>query len=311
MSDANTAIILGALSHTPGFAGIPEDALTITRQGGLTNLVYRVDADGQKPVVVRVPGAGTEDYIDRNAELTNARAAASAGVSPAILYSEPENGLLVMNCVENIVTMTPENFAGIAGSPARAGVALWQLHQSGEEFAGRFELFAMIDEYLDVLGKKGNLQLPDGYHDVVASAQPIKEALAAAPITLAPCHCDPLCENFLDDGEKMWIVDFEYGGMNDPLWDLGDLSVEGHFTADMDQEMLQAYFGRSPTPAEMGRVVIYKAMCDLLWTLWGLIQFADGNTAEDFWEYSVTRFGRCKALMSHPDFNDHVAAVHG
>lgn len=311
MSDEYVPTILKALSHTTEYAGIPAEALTIVRQGGLTNLVFRVDADGQKPVVVRVPGAGTEDYIDREAELTNAEAAARAGVSPRILYGNPGEGLLVMDCVENIVTMTPENFAKIEGSPARAGIALRQLHQSGEKFAGRFELFAMIDGYLDVLGKKGDVKLPDGYHDVVASAAPVKAALADNPVDLAPCHCDPLCENFLDDGEKMWIVDYEYGGMNDPLWDLGDLSVEGAFDEAMDRRMLEAYFGRAPTPGEMGRVVIYKAMCDLLWTLWGLIQLADGNTAEDFWAYATTRFARCKALMNSPDFEKHVAAVAG
>ncbi|MEY8840042.1 phosphotransferase family protein, partial [Cribrihabitans sp. XS_ASV171] len=235
--------------------------------------------------------------------------AARAGVSPEIRFAAPEEGILVMDCIDGITTMTPENFGRIEDSPARAGRALRQLHVSGEEFAGRFELFTMIDDYLAVLDKKGNVELPEGYHDVVASAQPVKEALDAAPVTLAPCHCDPLCENFLDDGEKMWIVDYEYGGMNDPLWDLGDLSVEGHFDAAMDDEMLRAYFGRAPKPDEMGRVVIYKAMCDLLWTLWGLIQHADGNDAEDFWAYAATRFDRCKALMNTPGFADHVAAV--
>jgi thiamine kinase-like enzyme len=73
--------------------------------------------------------------------------------------------------------------------------------------------------------------------------------------------------------------------------------------------MIRAYFGGEPTPGERGRIVIYKAMCDLLWTLWGLIQHANGNPAEDFWKYSTGRFDRCKALMATPDFARHVAAV--
>ncbi|MCA2012155.1 phosphotransferase family protein [Cereibacter sphaeroides] len=298
--------VLKALSKTPGYKDITEDKLIITRMGGLTNIVFRVDADGQEPVVVRVAGAGTEEYVDRVGELERAQAAARAGVSPVIHYAEPEIGLLVMACVDNVVTMSPANFAAIEGSPGRAGKALRQLHQSGEMFAGRFELFQMIEDYLDVLSRKSNSVLPEGYHDVVAATAPIRAALDAHPAALAPCHCDPLCENFLDDGDHMWVVDYEYGGMNDPLWDLGDLSVEGHFSADMDAEMLLAYFGRNPTAAEMGRVVIYKAMCDLLWTLWGLIQHADGNPAEDFWTYAVTRFERCKALMGAHDFQEHV-----
>jgi thiamine kinase-like enzyme len=107
----------------------------------------------------------------------------------------------------------------------------------------------------------------------------------------------------------MWIVDWEYSGMNDPLWDLGDLSVEAGFDADQDMELLRAYFGRDPSPAELGRMVVYKAMCDLLWTLWGLIQHADGNPAEDFWAYATGRFARCRALMETPAFSHHLAAL--
>ena len=97
--------------------------------------------------------------------------------------------------------------------------------------------------------------------------------------------------------------------MNDPLWDLGDLSVEGQFTAEQEEAMIEAYFGGEPTPAERGRIVIYKAMCDLLWMLWGLIQHANNNPADDFWTYAVGRFERCKALMATPEFAQHVAAV--
>jgi len=133
--------------------------------------------------------------------------------------------------------------------------------------------------------------------------------LEANPTPLAPCHCDPLCENFLDDGKNMWIVDWEYSGMNDPLWDLGDLSVEAGMNEAQENEMLEAYFGKAPTSAQKGRMIIYKAMCDLLWTLWGLIQYADKNPAEDFWTYSTERFERCKALMYSSDFVKHIDAI--
>jgi len=166
----------------------------------------------------------------------------------------------------------------------------------------------MIDDYLKVLSTK-DVELPDGYHDIVKAANPVKEVLEAKPMPLAPCHCDPLCENFLDDGKSMWIVDWEYSGMNDPLWDLGDLSVEASMDDTQETELLRAYFGDEPMAAQKGRVIIYKAMCDLLWTLWGLIQLADGNSADDFWAYAKKRFERCKALMQKKDFEEHVVAV--
>ncbi|MGI9372868.1 MAG: phosphotransferase family protein, partial [Hyphomicrobiales bacterium] len=178
----------------------------------------------------------------------------------------------------------------------------------GETFEFRFELFAMIDEYLGVLAGK-TVDFPEGYHDVLKEAEAVRTALNANPAALAPCHCDPLSENFLDTGERMWIVDWEYSGMNDPLWDLGDISVEAGFNAAQDDEMMNAYYLGGPGDAEMGRMIIYKAMCDLLWTLWGLIQHANDNPAEDFWAYSTGRFARCKALMNDDSFADHLKAV--
>ncbi|APH74644.1 LPS biosynthesis choline kinase [Aquibium oceanicum] len=284
---------------TPGFEAYSGP---LQRLGGLTNRVYRA-ADH----CLRIPGKGTEEYIDRGNEKVAAQEAAKAGVSPEVMHFGAD-GVMVSRFVEGAETMSPDAFRTRAGSPARAGEAFRKLHESGAVFPFRFELFSMIDGYLKVLSTK-DVTLPDGYHDVVAEAGTVRAALDARPLPLAPCHCDPLCENFLDTGERMWIVDWEYSGMNDPMWDLGDLSVEAGFDADQEEEMIRAWFGGEPTAAERGRIVIYKAMCDLLWTLWGLIQHANRNPAEDFWAYSVNRFERCKALMGTPDFSRHVEAV--
>lgn len=303
----NRNLVHAALVKVPHLSQVDRDSYTIHRLGGLTNLVYRVKT-ADESLIVRIPGEGTEDYIDRAVELHNARAAADAGISAQVIWADANSGIMISRCIDNIETMTPDLFQSRSGADARAGVALRQLHQSGEAFQFRFELFAMIDDYLNILSGK-DIDLPSGYADIVAAAQPVKQILHDAPAILAPCHCDPLCENFLDDGQRMWIVDWEYSGMNDPMWDLGDLSVEAGFNAKQDLNLLHAYFDRAPTAAETGRMIIYKAMCDLLWTLWGLIQHADGNEAEDFNAYALTRFNRCKALMQAPEFQDHLAAV--
>jgi thiamine kinase-like enzyme len=225
-----------------------------------------------------------------------------------MLYVEARSGLMLTRFIDNAVTMTPANFKERRGSPARAAQALRTHHRSGAKFKFRFELFRMIDDYLAVLAGK-DARLPEGYDDVLREAAGIRVALDAHPLPIVACHCDPLCENFLDNGQRMWIVDWEYSGMNDPMWDLGDLSVEGEFDERQEEEMMAAYFGGEPTPGERGRIVIYKAMCDLLWTLWGLIQFANANPADDFWAYSVNRFERCKRLLATPDFARHVESV--
>lgn len=302
----NEAQALEKLTGVPGFENMARERPTVERLGGMTNLVFHVRAPARS-LLLRIPGPGTEAYIDRQVEAHNAGMAAKAGVSPEVLHFDEQTGLMVATYVE-AATMSPELFRSTKGAPARAARAFRKLHTSGRPFRFRFELFDMIDNYLKVLAGK-DVDLPDGYHDVVKDAQAVREALDAHPATLAPCHCDPLCENFLDTGETMWIVDWEYSGMNDPLWDLGDLSVEAGFDEDMDREMMEAYCEGPVDAATFGRMVVYKAMCDLLWTLWGLIQHADGNPAEDFWVYSTERFERCKTLMADPVFADHLAAV--
>ncbi len=283
-------------------------AVSAERMGGTTNRVFMIKGPSGSHVL-RIPGKGTEVYINRRAEAVAARAAARAGVSPKVLMFEAD-GVMLIEAIEDARTMTPMAFGADPGAVGRAGEALRQLHDSGETFDFRFELFSMIDDYLKVLAAK-NATVPDGYHDVLASARTVQAALQAHPLPLSPCHCDPLSENFLDTGKKMWIIDWEYSGMNDPLWDVGDLAVEAELSPDNEKVLIERYFGRLPTPSESGRIIIYKAMCDLLWTLWGLIQFADDNPAEDFWAYAKRRFGRCRALMNTAEFSAGVAAVAG
>jgi thiamine kinase-like enzyme len=287
-----------ALAAVPGLAGWRGEPV---RLGGLTNRVYRC---GDR--VLRVPGKGTEAYIDRLNEVAAARAAAEAGVGPAVLHADAATGLMVTRLVPDAVTMTPALFRSRPGAPARAGAALARMHRSGAVFPSRFELFAMVDRYLAVLAPR-DVVLPDGWDAVLAESGGVRAALARAPVPLAPCHCDPLCENFLDTGDRMWIVDWEYAGMNDPMWDLGDLSVEAAMDEAQEDEMLAAYGATGAS--DRGRMVAYKAMCDLLWTLWGLIQLSDGNPADDFRAYAEGRFARCRALMQSPGFAGHLEAI--
>ena len=284
-------------------AGLPMLRGDPVRLGGMTNLVFRVG-----PHVLRIPGKGTEEYIDRANEAVAAQEAARAGVSPEVVHADPGTGLMVTRLIDGAVTMSPEAFRTRPGAPARAGEVFRRLHGSGAAFPFRFELFGMIDGYLGVLATK-DVALPDGYHDIVREAAAIRSLLERDPPPLVASHCDPLCENFLDDGGRMWLVDWEYCGMNDPMWDLGDLSVEAGFDEGQEEEMLRAYFRGEPPAKDRARMVVHKAMCDLLWTLWGLIQLANANPAEDFRAYADTRFARCRALMATHGFARHLAVL--
>ena len=294
------------LARIPDFAGLAADALAVERLGGLTNRNYKI-THGDDRFVLRVPGEGTSEYIDRQNEAIAARIAAEAGVNAEVLFFDDRNGVMLTRFIDGAVTMNAERFKDL-GAVARAARAFRRMHDCGRCFPTEFDLFRKMDEYLDYLERK-EARIPDGYGEVQKESEAVRQALNARPARLAPCHCDPLAENFLDTGRRTYIVDWEYSGNNDPMWDLGDLSVEAAFGPDQDAALMESYFDGRPPPAETGRMVMYKAMCDLLWTLWGVIQVVNQNPADDFWVYAVTRFERCKALMGSTDFDRHLEAV--
>ncbi len=140
----------------------------IVRLGGLTNLVFALGE-----YCLRIPGKGTEEYIDRSNEAVAAREAARAGVSPEVLHFDDRSGVMLTRFIAGAETMSPQNFRRRAGSPARAAKAFRKLHDSGAKFPFRFELFSMIDDYLKILSTK-DVALPAGYHDVVREAEVVR-----------------------------------------------------------------------------------------------------------------------------------------
>jgi thiamine kinase-like enzyme len=271
-------------------AGTPE------RLAGLTNLNYRIG-----DYVLRVSGAGTSEYINRADEEVAARSAATAGVNAEVLFFDASDGLMVTRFVEGAATMTPERFRADAGAIRRAGRAMHRLHTQAPPFA---------DEYKALLASK-SAPMPDGFDELQAEAERGRAALLANPVPVAPCHCDPLCENFLDTGEVTYLIDYEYAGNNDPMWDLGDFSVEAGFGPEHDAVLLEAYFGGTHPAADAARMVIHKANCDLVWSLWGIIQHVNQNPVDDFWAYAVGRFERCEQLMESDEFKQAIVTLGG
>lgn len=294
-----------ALARLPMLDGA--SATDAVRLGGLTNLNYLVVHDDGR-YVVRVPGAGTAEYIDRTVEEHAARSASAAGVNAEVVFFDATDGLMVTRFVEGSVSMSPDRFKDL-DSVARAGETFRRLHREAQPFSNDFEVFDLIDEYRALLSSK-KVALPGMYRDAEKAAKASRRALADGPgAPLVPSHCDPLCENFLDTGDRMYLIDYEYAGNNDPMWDLGDLSIEGNFGREQDAVLLRAYLGGEPRPADEGRMVVFKALCDLVWSLWGMIQHANANPADDFLAYAINRLERCLALMTHADYSEHLAAI--
>ncbi len=300
--------VYAALARVPFFGNVRREVIELDRLGGaLTNVSYKVTIDGAA-YALRLAGEGTSDFIDRSAEEHNARAAAAAGVSAEVLYFDARDGTMVTRFVQGVPMNAGEGFGRDAGAPDRAARALRRVHRLGRAFRSRFDVFAEIEDYLGLL-REGRTPLPEGYHEAGRRAKAARRALEASPAPLVPCHNDPWPGNLLDADGRVYLIDWEYSGMNDPMWDLADLSVEAGFDAEQDRAMMEAYRGGTVSPALYSRLEIYKAMSDLHWSVWGFLQHAKGNPAEDFWSYGLERLGRSEARMGSADFTHHLGVV--
>jgi thiamine kinase-like enzyme len=131
----------------------------------------------------------------------------------------------------------------------------------------------------------------------------IEGALAARPVPTVPCHNDLLAANYLDDGKRLWIVDYEYSGNNDPTFELGNTGQELGFDAARQEELCAAYFGEA-TPATLARMRLQMIMSDVGWTLWAAIQAAISTIDYDFWGWAEERWARASTAFARDGFDD-------
>jgi thiamine kinase-like enzyme len=300
--------LYAALERVPVFRNVRWEDIKLELLGGaLTNVCYKVTTGGAA-YELRLAGEGTSDYIDRAAEKHNAQVAAEAGVNADVVYFDATDGTMVTRFVEGVCMNAGDGFGRDSGAPVRAARALKQVHSLGRVFRSRFAVFAAIDGYLDLL-RGWRTPVPEDYYEVGRRARAVRLALEVSPAALVPCHNDPWPGNLLDSDGRIYLIDWEYSGMNDPLWDLADLSVEAGFGPEQDRTMMEAYYGARLSPVLYSRLEVYKAMSDLHWSVWGFVQHAKGNPAEDFRSYGLERLGRSKARMSSADFSRHLSVV--
>ncbi len=283
------------MGRVPGWAG---RSIEIDRiPAGLTNANYRVAIDGM-PYFVRIPGSGTELLaIDRGNELHNTRAAAEAGVGPGVVHHDPASGAMVLEWLP-ATTMSNKALAK-AGMPGRIAKTLRRLH-AGRRFRDDFDMFRLAERYLRIADERA-IAIPDGYRERLGQVAEIEAALDAHPMPTVPCHNDLLAENYLDDGERLWIVDYEYSGNNDPTFELGNTAQELGFDEARQVELCATYFGEA-TPALLARMRLQMIMSDVGWTLWASIQAQISDIEYDFWGWATDRWTRASAMLDGPDF---------
>jgi thiamine kinase-like enzyme len=266
--------------------------------GGLTNENYLVESGGQK-YVMRIPGQSTELLaINRANEVHNTKAAATTGIGPQVLEHIPGLDVLVLEFIPG-PTMSAKALQS-KEMAARMATSFRRLHGS-QRFLEDFNMFRLIEYYLGIV-EQHQVTIPEGYREWLQAVTRIERAVAIGALPSVPCHNDLLCENFIDDGGALRIVDYELSGNNDPCFDLGNTAQEAEFDQELRAALCAAYLGRDD-PRQLARMNLFALMSDIGWTLWGAIQARISAVDFDFRGYYTGRWERALQVLHSEDFS--------
>ena len=283
MSDSTRAE--GAAARVALWRGKPITVSPLS--GGLTNENYVVECEGKR-FVLRLPGQSTELLsIDRENEVYNTKSAASTGIAPRVLEHVGGLDVMVLEFIDG-QTMSARTLQSPAMT-ARMAQSFHRLH-AAPRFLHDFNMFRLIEYYLGIV-EEHQVAIPPDYREWLGTVADIERATGVAALPAAPCHNDLLCENFIDDGRSLRIVDYELSGNNDPCFDLGNTAQEAEFDQDLRAALCEAYFGK-PHRHQLARMNLFALMSDVGWTLWGAIQNKISAVDYDFEGYYKGRWER-------------------
>jgi thiamine kinase-like enzyme len=284
----------------------PAEGEPVELTAGLTNRNLRMRFGGAD-YVLRLCGEDTEVLgIDRGAEWAATQAAHAAGVAPEPVLYLPDEQALVTRFVEGRA-LSPEDLRD-PELLARVAAALRAIHD-GPPFPGRFDVFRVVEDHVAQAVARG-ATVPDEYEAADALAGRIEAARRAGPgHEPVPCHDDLLTANFLSADGRLTILDWEYAGMGDRFFDLGNLSVNNGLAEDDDERLLRAYFGRGATEAEAASLRLMRLMSDLREATWGLLQGVLSPLDFDYGDYARRHFARMAEGARDPHLEEWLRAA--
>ena len=274
-------------------------------KGGITNLNYRIDADGRS-YVLRITGAGTELLgFKRDVEHAANLAAGKLGVAPEVLYFIEPEGYLVTRFVDGPLIppeemVKPENIRRVAEKVRK-------FHTEAPPLAGEFNVFRRVEMLTDV-SRRNNCKFPENFDWILRKKRQVEDAFNKDPYTPTPCHDDLLNLNFLDEKGEVRILDWEYAGMGDIYFDLANFCHHHHLNDDQVRYWLQSYFGEA-TPQRFARLKLMWPMSETHEAMWGTTQTGISKLDEDFQGYADLWFGRATQAMHNPRWDEWLAEV--
>ncbi|MCT8974294.1 phosphotransferase [Microbaculum marinisediminis] len=294
-----------ALSKAEIFAG--RDLSYAPVHGGISNSNFRVFVDGQEQsYFVKIPGAGTEMFIDRRAAFDASRKAASAGIGPRVYDDLFDDSIEINDFIPDRRPCTNSDFA-VPERRAAAIQAYRTLHGI-EALTLTKTVFDMIEEHAAQI-EDLNGWLPPDYDWLYRQYRLARQALEASGLDMTPCFNDPMAGNFMlgDDGSIM-LIDFEYASMNDRCYDLGIWFGEMFFTPEQEFELIEAYFG-TVRQSDVSRITVHKALADVKWSLWSFVQQRVSKLDFDYFKYGQWKLMRLRSIMNAPDWAAHLKRV--
>jgi thiamine kinase-like enzyme len=262
----------------------------IERMGGLTNHTYHLTLEDRREYVVRIPGEGTEELIDRRDERTSTELACRLGVDAKLLHFG-DDGSKVTEYIPGAVTMSATTLHE-EKNIVRMAEIYRTMHTCGVDTGVPFEVFDMAAGYEKIID---DMQVPmfSDYDEQKRKVMAIKEQIdRAVNAPKVPCHNDPLCENWVEGDGRLYLIDWEYAGMNDGMWDVADVSIEAGFDEAHDERLLQAYLEREPSLTDRKQFLASTIYVDYLWTLWAKARVP--YSGQDMEDWAVERYARMK-----------------
>jgi thiamine kinase-like enzyme len=291
--------LVRAMQRVPELAG--RDLTLTALSGGITNRNFRVDAAGiGAQWVIRLAGNDTHLLgISREVEHAATVAAAGVGVGPEVTaFIRPEGYLVTRFIAGSPISAEevrrPETLRRVADSIRR-------IHD-GPAIPGLFVPLRICDAYRALAIARG-VAIPSAYVEAAAIGRRVERALLANPVELRPCHNDLLNANFIDDGTRIRIIDWEYAGMGDAFFDLGNFSTNHELSAEEDAILLGAY-GREIRPGGLARLTLMRVVSDFREAMWGVLQQGISSLDVDFVGYAASRFERLLGNAAEPRFED-------
>jgi thiamine kinase-like enzyme len=283
------------LDRIPLLSGVPRSVEELP--GGMTNHNYKVTTPGGAYVVRVWASDGSLLAIDRDAEHAASIAAARVGAGAPVHDYLPAEGVLVVGFIPGR-TFTEADLRDPANLP-RVARACRLLH-AGPRCVRDFDMFDIQRHYLAIVRERG-FRLPAGYLDFMPQVAQLAKCLEIQAEGTVPCNNDLLPGNIIDDGERLWLIDYEYAGNNDPCFELGNAWSESDLSLDHLDELVTAYYGRH-LRNKIARARLLGLMSKYGWTLWAAIQDGANDTIDfDFWAWGMEKYERAVAEFTGPD----------